>query len=42
MLNVTKIEKMVFDPKAIGDTWPVVINSVSITQVISYKYGCTY
>ena len=38
VLNVTKTEEMVFDPKAIGDTRPVVINNLPITQVSSYKY----
>ena len=38
VLNVKKTEKMVWDPKAVGDLRPVVIHNEPITQVSSYKY----
>ena len=38
VINTEKTKEMVFDPKSIGGTGPVVIHDVTISQVSSYKY----
>ena len=38
VVNVTKTEEMIFDPRSICEPTPVLIHNTPIQQVTSYKY----